>query len=46
VLSLLLLAYLVLQFNLQTYAIGIGFAAVGELVYWADGRRKKQLTKG
>jgi amino acid transporter len=46
VLSLVLLAYLVLQFNLQTYTIGIGFAAVGELVYWADDRRKKRLTKG
>lgn len=42
VLSLLLLAYLVLQFNPVTYAIGIGFAAVGELIYWADDRRKRR----
>lgn len=41
-LSLVLLAYLILQFNPVTYAIGIGFAAAGELVYWADDRRKRR----
>lgn len=44
VLSLILLAYLIFQFNPETYVIGIGFAVVGELIYWVDDWRNQKLT--
>ncbi|QGG61175.1 APC family permease [Loigolactobacillus bifermentans] len=40
ILSLVLLAYLVCQFNWVTYVIGLGFVGLGELVYWLDQRRR------